>query len=112
MKNYGENYNKVILISSIPVLILMVMGVMYLNRTSKAKALDYEFNGRVDGVKYNVKGKADVSIKGIEYSLFDPNWDFDHTRIQIGDSLVKKKKSMIIKLFRNNVLMTAEGRDN
>ena len=109
---YSKNYTKVVLIFFISFVILMTIGVIYMGRTGRSETLNYQFNGKVDSVRYNIKGQAYVSINGVEYYLFDPDWNFDHNRIQIGDSLVKRKNSMIIELFRRNVLVTIEGKDN
>jgi len=109
---YSKNYTKVVLIFFISFVILMTIRVIYMGRTGRSETLNYQFNGKVDSVRYNIKGQAYVSINGVEYYLFDPDWDFDHNRIQIGDSLVKRKNSMIIELFRRNVLVTIEGKDN
>jgi hypothetical protein len=74
--------------------------------------LAYQFDGRVEGVSYDIKGKATIVIKGGSYDLSDNNWDFDHNRITKGDSLIKKKNSMIIKLVKRNGQIVIEGKDD
>ncbi|WP_183577715.1 hypothetical protein HDF18_10805 [Mucilaginibacter sp. X5P1] len=66
--------------------------------------LNYQFNGVVDSVIYDkndIKGFADVTIKGKTFSLYNGGWTFNH-QIKKGDLLIKERKSMIIKLIKPN----------
>lgn len=85
MAIYSKNYIKVVLSFFIPIVILIVIPVIYIERTGRSNALNYPFNGKVDSVRYNTKRQAYVSVNGDQYYLNDPNWDFDHNRIQRGD---------------------------
>ncbi|BAU52169.1 hypothetical protein [Mucilaginibacter gotjawali] len=73
--------------------------------------LAYQFDGRVERVSYDIKGKATIIINGSSYDLSDNNWDFDHNRITKGDSLIKKKNSMIIELIKRNGQIVIQGKD-
>lgn len=100
--NRGEKYNKIWGRFFIISVVIMILAGVYLDHKGKIKDFAYEFDGKVDKVTYDVKGKASVTIKGIQYDLSDPNWDFDHNRIQTGDSMIKKKNSMIIRLIKRD----------
>ena len=66
--------------------------------------LAYNFNGRVDSVRYGEKGDAFSIIKRKEYIL-DGAWSYSSNNrifIQKGDSMVKLKDSTRIKLVRAN----------
>ena len=94
----------------ITVVMLVVAGI-YFNYINKKTALDYQFNGKVDSVDYNLKNQASVFIKGIQYDLFYQKWDFNHNRIQKGDSIIKRKNSIVIKLIKANGKIIIEGDD-
>jgi len=86
----------------------MIVTGVYFTKKGKRKNLSYQFNGKVDSVTYDVKGEATVYID-TSYYLSDPNWDFDHNRIQKGDSMIKEKNSMTIKLIKPNGKVIVEG---
>lgn len=109
---YSERYTKIVLSFFIVSVTLMAILFNYMDNRATKESLNFQFNGKVDSVTYNIKGKATVLINGVEYPIFDPNWNFDHTRIMKGDSIVKRENSMIIKLFRNDTLVTTQGKDN
>ncbi|WP_158990227.1 hypothetical protein [Mucilaginibacter sp. L196] len=104
----GKTYYKVVIrFFIIAVAFMAIMGI-YFTKKEKKESLSYEFNGKVDSVSYDVKGEATVYID-TSYYLGDPNWDFDHNRIQKGDSMIKEKNSMIIKLIKPNGKVIIEG---
>ena len=107
--NRGKTYNKIVGSFFIVVVLTMIISGIYINHKNKLIDLNYQFNGKVDSANYNIKGEATVIIKGIKYDLSDFNWDFDHNRIQKGDSIVKEKNSMIIKLIKPNGKIIVEG---
>lgn len=92
--------------------LLLVTADTFINYKNKNEALDLRFNGRIDSVNYNQKSKASIFIKGVKYDLFYQKWDFDHNRIQTGDSIIKKKGSIQIKLIRPDGNSLIEGGDN
>lgn len=59
----------------------------------------YEFNGIVQKVTYSVKGTPYVIVNGKEYVLDWNSWGFDN-KIQQGDSLIKEKNTLFIKLVK------------
>ncbi|MBS1500582.1 MAG: hypothetical protein JST32_00870 [Bacteroidetes bacterium] len=73
----------------------------YTRFTAKRKALSYQFNGRVDTVVYDNSGKPTVTIHGSKYDLAVTNWDFNH-QIEVGDSMIKKADSLVIKIFKTD----------
>jgi len=83
------------------VIISLIVAINY-NHKGTIIALDYHFNGVVDSVSYDIKGFATIIVKGSHYYLGDTSWDFDHDRIQKGDSIIKERNSMIIKLIKPN----------
>jgi len=83
----------------IGIIILMVLSIR-----GHYIALNYQFNGVVDSVIYDkndIKGFADVIINRKTYHLNNAGWSFDY-KIKKGDSLIKERKSMIIKLIKPN----------
>jgi hypothetical protein len=103
--------NRVMISSFIAVIfIALIVGVQF-NNKGKAKELDYQFNGIVDSVSYNIKGKASIVVKGAHYYLGAPNWDFDHNKIQKGDLISKKRNSMIIKLIKPDGRIIFQGEE-
>ncbi|SDS42134.1 hypothetical protein SAMN05216490_1124 [Mucilaginibacter mallensis] len=93
----------------IPIVVIFIFTMVYL--THKANLIDhgYQFNGPVDSVTYDEKGKATIIIRKHQMYLGDNNWDFDHNRIQKGDSMIKKRGSMIIKLIKPDGRVILEG---
>lgn len=63
------------------------------------KETKMEFRGVVEDVVYDEKGTPDVVINGIKYYLSSNDWFFDD-KIQKGDSLIKKRNMMVIKLVK------------
>ena len=93
-----EFYRKALIgLFIIGVIIMIVTGIRQRSR-GITEDLEYHFNGVVDSVSYDIKGTATVIIKGAHFYLGNLNWDFDHNRIRKGDSLMKKRNSMIIRL--------------
>ena len=88
----------------------MVFGAIFLNKRAVSRDLAYQFSEVVDSVSYSVKGQASVIIKAVQYDLTNPDWDFDHNRIQKGDFMIKKKNSMLIKLIKSDGQIILEGK--
>jgi hypothetical protein len=107
----GSKYDKAIPIF-IFVGVILYFGIKLSLDSAKAEteAHYYHFNGIVDSVSYSIKGQATVIIKGAHFEL--GFWDFDHDRIAKGDSLIKEKNSMIIKLIKRNGQIIIEGDSN
>lgn len=97
-----KRYYKIVLSFFIPAVILLLSFFYFHFKRGKKLHLGYTFNGTVDHVSYDVKGNATIYIKGITYGLDDPSWEFYHNRIEKGDSMVKSKNSMTIKLFKKD----------
>jgi hypothetical protein len=65
--------------------------------------LNYQFNGRLDSIAYGDKGTPIVIIKGKTYFLKEVDWNFHKSHIiQKGDSLIKDKNSITVKLVKPN----------
>jgi hypothetical protein len=89
--------------------VIGVIVLIFFSIKARCKDLNYQFNGRVDSVFYGEKATATVWVKKEKYYLDANNWDFDHNRIQKGDSLIKEKNSMVIRLIRPNGSVIVEG---
>jgi hypothetical protein len=63
--------------------------------------LSYNFNGRIDSIRYGDKGTAIIIVKKKEYVLGD-EWSSDQILIHKGDSIMKLKNATQIKLIRPN----------
>src|ERR1700744_5492887 len=91
-------------------ILLIVLGVAGLSLAiitaysyfkSKKEALSYQFDGKADTVIYSHKGEPTITIHGTKYDLSVNFWDFNH-QIQVGDSLVKKRNSLQVKIFKSD----------
>ncbi|WP_413670501.1 hypothetical protein ACEN9X_11480 [Mucilaginibacter sp. Mucisp86] len=80
------------------ILLLFVTAIYYYNNLVR-KNHSIEFNGKVEKVIYSIKGEPTVSINGKTFDLPVNLWDFSH-KIEKGDSLIKSKDSMVIKLIK------------
>jgi len=60
---------------------------------------NYQINGRIDSVSYDIKGNPTIIVKGEFYYLSDSDWLFN-SKLQKGDVIEKKSKTMTIKLTR------------
>lgn len=86
------------------IIFILFFGVLFFfYKRSSEKQLNYSFDGVVEVVRYDVKGKPYVTIEGITYYLSYNNWNFNHCRIENGDSLFKEKGSMKIKLIKHKL---------
>jgi hypothetical protein len=65
------------------------------------KALRWSFKGPVEKVWYDRKGIPFITIKGKEYDVFYFDWDFE-TKIEKGDTVIKQKGDLRLKLIRPN----------
>ncbi len=65
------------------------------------KALKWHFKGPVEYVYYNDKNTPHVVINHKKYDLFYAIWD-KSIKINVGDTLIKQKGSLFIKLIRKN----------
>ena len=83
------------------IMLLFVINIAYSTKKSYRENLDFEFNGKVEFVSYDVKGTPTIKINKQEYCLTYNNWDFDH-QIEKGDSLDKRKGTFVIKLIKFN----------
>jgi len=91
-------------------ILLIVLGVAGLSLAiitaysyfkSKKEALSYQFDGKADTVIYSDKGEPTITIHGTKYDLSVNFWDFNH-QIQVGDSLVKKRNSLQVKILKSD----------
>jgi len=82
------------------VAVLFLVALIYYNNQLRKETLNYDFNGKVESVIYSDKGEPTVLIKGKEFNLPVNFWNFSH-KIEIGDSLVKKKDSMQVILIKS-----------
>lgn len=81
-------------------LVLCITVLAYLNFTASKRLKGYEMKGVVDRITYDVKGLPYVDVNGTQYYLGGP-WNFEH-KIEEGDSIIKRKGDMSIKLIKKN----------
>ncbi|WP_426671361.1 hypothetical protein ACPPVU_09000 [Mucilaginibacter sp. McL0603] len=81
--------------------IISLVALPYLFYKSKVQYQSYQFNGRVDSVLYNVKGEPTVKIGDKKYHLPVHYWTINR-QIQVGDSLVKEKNSITIRIVKKD----------
>lgn len=87
------------LVVLVVVIVLFFGSVVYLYNRLFEENLPYKFSGKVEKVSYSVKGEPTVLINGKGFDLPVNFWNFNH-KIQKGDSLIKQKNSMVIKLVK------------
>ncbi len=75
--------------------------MFFLYRRDYEINLNYQFSGIVERVRYEVKGKPYVTLKDKIYYLSFNDWNFNY-EIEKGDSLIKRKGEMTIKLIKPN----------
>jgi hypothetical protein len=80
------------------VFLLFIIGIYHYYSLTQ-KNLPLEFNGKVENVFYSVKGEPTISINNKTFNLPVNLWDFNH-KIERGDSLIKFKDHMVIKLVK------------
>ena len=74
---------------------------LYIFPVKKKEALNWNFNGAVQKVRYDVKGIPFVTVNGKEYDLYDTFWDFN-IKIHKGDTIIKNKGDRRIKVIHNS----------
>lgn len=74
--------------------------MIYISVKANDKYLDIEFNGKVQNVRYDVKGFPYVTIKDKEFYL-GVNTNFEYL-IEKGDSVTKRKANSEIILIKQN----------
>jgi len=72
--------------------------------------LDMSFKGAAEKVYYNVKGIPHITINGKEYNLIGTIKNLDY-KIQEGDTVIKQKHDLRIKIIRPNSRDTIYDRD-
>src|ERR1700761_5029816 len=112
MKRNNRKPNMGITIFVVVGIIIVVILITYFSHKSNVLYLNYQFDGLIEQVSYDIQHKATIVVKGKKYGLKDPNCDFDHNRIEKGDSISKKSNTMIITLFKRNGEVITEGVDN
>jgi hypothetical protein len=96
--NYINKFPLILLATGF--LFLLVATPFYYFKT-KQEVLLYEFNGKVENVSYSVKGEPTIKVNGKSYDLPVNFWNFNH-QIEMQDSLIKLKNSMIVTIVKKN----------
>jgi hypothetical protein len=99
MRTFFKRYRKIIA----PICILGVIFVLWL--IAYERALNYNFNGIVERISYDAQDEPTVIINGTEYDLGCNNWGIHKDKketIEVGDSLIKIKGQIFIKLIKRN----------
>ena len=89
-----EKYGKYMLV------IFFIVCLVILQINVQRKNLNYDFNGIVQNVTYDIKRCPTVTINGTNYSLGGRNWGFYKDTIETGDKMIKKKGSMDLYLIK------------
>jgi hypothetical protein len=79
--------------------ILFIGSTLFLNNRNRKRNFSYYFNGKVQSVRYDLKGFPYVTIGSKIYYLSYNNWDFNH-QIAKGDTLKKEKNTFTIRLIK------------
>ncbi len=70
----------------------------FLKQRGEKIALSYEFNGRIDNIRWDMKGFPTLTVNNRCYYL--GNWNFNHS-LSLRDSIIKKKNEMEIKVIQS-----------
>jgi len=76
---------------------LFLFTLKVLSIISDIKEKNYQFNGIIEKIDYNEKKTPTVTVNSKSYGL-STSWRFNE-RMNVGDSFVKEKDSMIYKLI-------------
>ncbi len=79
--------------------LLMICFFSGLRIKRRMDATNYQFNGRIDSVFYDIKNNPVIIVKGSRYYLSENDWDLK-TNLQKGDLIFKKSKSTVIRLMK------------
>ncbi|MGY3214527.1 hypothetical protein [Mucilaginibacter sp. HD30] len=96
----NKKYAILVFIVFVIVCILMLVDTIIRVREGARKYLNMDFAGTVDRVEYDIKQFPTITLKGKIYYI-GSGYNTDH-QIEIGDSLIKKKGSMVYKLIKHN----------
>jgi len=91
-----NNRNGKFLLYGVPI---FLGAIMLFNIRGCTELKSYEFKGVVQNVEYDIQGSPDVFVNGRKYSLGYNGWNFGYN-IQKGDSLIKDKGTMTVKLIK------------
>ena len=81
--------------------VLFVIFSVFNKPIESKKSLKWHFKGTVEYVYYNDKNTPHVVVNNKKYDLFYAIWD-KSIKINVGDTLIKQKGSLLIKLIRKN----------
>jgi len=108
--DFDKIYKRIMIILFVAVGIIGLIVAIRLGHKGYSKDIDYQFYGVVDSVSYDIKGYASIVVNGSHFYLGASSWDFDNN-IQKGDSIIKKRNSMIIKLIKPDGRVVFEGKE-
>ncbi|NQX41259.1 hypothetical protein SAMN05421820_107204 [Pedobacter steynii] len=77
---------------------LFFLGFKVLDAISDKKEKKYQLNGLIEKIDYNEKNTPTVVVNGKSYGL-STSWRFNE-KMNVGDSLIKEKESLIYKLIK------------
>ena len=82
--------------------LLVILVILAMEFHSIKTNRDYDFNGIVQNINYDIKKIPTVTINGSNYYLGGRYLAFYKYTIQIGDKLMKKKGDDNVYLIKNN----------
>lgn len=81
--------------------LMMICFFVFLRIETHKEDINYQFNGRIDSVSYDIKGNPTILINGRSYYLSGNDWLLP-AKVEKSDSILKKSKIMTIKLIRHD----------
>jgi len=85
--------------------LMTIFFFVFLRIRGHQEDVNYQFNGRIDGVSYDIKGSPTVLVNGRSYYLSDNDWLFP-IALKKGDLIMKKSKVMTITVTRHSTSET------
>jgi hypothetical protein len=81
--------------------LITIFFFVFLRIKGHQEDVNYQFNGRIDSVSYDIKGSPTILVNGRSYYLSGNDWLF-RAPLEKGDSIMKKSKLMTIKVTRHS----------
>ncbi len=80
--------------------LILLLGWFVYDRFQYKNTMSWSFKGEVENVKYGfLRSTPIINVNNNEYDLWRTKWD-THLKIQVGDTIVKRKGTLNIFLIR------------
>ncbi len=84
----------------ISIFVVVILAMVLLNMRAEKEISDYEFNGKIDYVIYEKGNCPVITVSKKDFHL-GSHWSLGRS-LNIGDSIIKKKGEMIIRVIKHS----------